>query len=287
MKWSRMLAMVLVAGVVCSSLSCRFRRGGDDGGNGGGDGGGNGNDVGLTVQQQAAVEAVASQLEATARAVTSVADSLQGLDAENDLQLGDCPVVAADVMNGTISVAVDFPDGCTNDYYGDDVALSGGASIAFTVADRSVTVTFNDFSDGDQTVSGDLNVQLTREDLRRTLTGDIDIATTGVGTAVGQLEIEYDSARARITIHDADLALTDPDAVSYSVEMDGLVIEPIDNGSFIPESGTVTFQVPAETPGGDPVTIVVEFDSQSPVDGTVSVTVGELPAVQYTLVGID
>jgi hypothetical protein len=271
MKASLHFAGVLAISLICVSSSCRTR-------------GGNGADE-LTDEQKAAIESVVTQVEAAARALTSIAQSFEAIDAEGDLQVGECPVVTAELAGGILTVNVNFPAGCTNDYYGEDIAVSGGVTIVFDINALSLDVTFDDFASNGQTVSGSLSMTLTREDLRRTLTGTIDITTTGVGSVEGNLEIEYDSARARITIHDANLALTDADGVSVSIAIDGIVIEPIDNGNFIPEAGTVTFVLPA-TDSTDEATIEVEFDQESPVDGTVSVTVDGHGPVPYSLLAL-
>lgn len=279
MKSWRGLVVLLAAGLLVATSACRNRPWGNDNGND------NGNGSELTQQQKNAVDAVVDQLDATVRALASVADSFEGLDADEDTQFVGCPTVTADVLNSVISVTVDFPPGCTNDYFGDDIELSGGVTITMNLAELSLEITFDDFTSDDQTVAGTLDMQLTRDGFRRTLTGNIDIATTGVGSADGTLEIDYDSAQGRITIIEASLALTDTDEVEYSVDAEGLVIQPFDNGNLVPQAGSATFVVPGAGAGDDPVTIVITFTADSPVDGTVTVKVDEFPAVEYDIDG--
>lgn len=277
----RGLIVLMVAGLLVSASACRNRPRGD--GNDSGNDNGSGSE--LTQQQKDAIDAVVDQLDATVRAIASVADSFEGLDANEDTEFVGCPTVTADVLNSVISVTVEFPPGCSNEYFGDDVELSGGVSITMNLNELTLEITFDDFTSDGQTVTGTLDMQLTRDGFRRTLTGNMDIFTTGVGSAIGTLEIDYDSAQGRITIIEAALALTDTTNAAYSVEADGLVIEPFDNGNLIPEAGSVTFVLPGNGTDDDPVTIVITFTADSPVDGTVTVEVDELPAVEYDIDG--
>lgn len=273
----RGLVVLLAAGLLVGGSACRNRPGGNGNDNGNGDG------TDLTELQKDAIDAVVDQLDATIRALASVADSFEGLEADEDTQIIGCPTITTEVLNSIISVIVEFPPGCTNDYFGEDEALSGAVSITMNLTELTLEITFDDFSSNGHTVAGTLDAQLTREGFRRTLSGGIDIDTTAVGSAVGTLEIDYDAAQGRITIIEASLVLTDTAEVAYSIEAADLVIEPFDNDSLIPEAGTVTFVVPGT--GADPVTIVITFTTDSPVDGTVNVEVNDLPAVQYDVDG--
>ncbi len=279
MKSLRPLALSLILAVSVSILSCRDRGGDGDSPDGGE----------LTAEQQAAVESVIEQLTATSKAITSLTSSFDGVDSVSDLVAGECPIVTAELDSGDIAVTLEFPDGCTNDYYGDS-AVSGSVSVAFNIALRTFNATFEGFTVDDQTFDGTLALELTREDGTRTLSGDVDLTATGVGSVQGTMTVQFDPNLATldftITMVEADLTLTDEDGQSYSVSAEGLVIEPIDNGNFVPEAGTVSFEVPSDDPFAGPVTVTIAFDDESPLDGTVAVKVGDNPPVEYHIPGV-
>lgn len=251
----------------------------------GGCGGGFGNgSTGLTPEQQAAVDSVVEQIEASARALASLTDGFSGIDDETDQEFGVCPVVTASFADGVTSLTLDFPDGCFNAYFG-DTPLSGSVSLTFDISSRAYDVTFNDLSTGDETVTGTLGLDLTREGLRLTLVGNMNISTTGVGTVVGTLSLRFDVNAGTITIVDGSLTLTDEDGVSQAVTVTDLLFRPRDNASFIPEAGTITFQIADVGLGLGTQTVTITFDDQSPVDGTVDVTIGGV-TTEYQLPSI-
>jgi hypothetical protein len=53
----------------------------------------------------------------------------------------------------------------------------------------------------------------------------------------------------------------------------------------VPQSGTATFQVAGED-GGAPVAVVITFTAQSPVSGTVQVSVAGAAAASYAVPGL-
>ena len=261
-----MMAFAVVAG------GCRNRGGNDDG-----------TPADLTAEQEAAVDAVVKQLEATAKAAGGLVESYSGLDANGDASVGECPVVTASFGDGVTEVTVDFGEsGCESDYYDNDT-VSGSVSLTLDRVTRSVEVVYNDLSVDGTTTTGSADLTLTREGNTRTLTGSINLTTTGVGSVSGDLSIVTNLTPRNITVNDADLSIIEEDSDAYAVDVEGIIIDPIGNGNFIPEAGTVTFDLPAAGPDDDAITIVIEFDANSPVDGTVSVTVNGGPPGEYEL----
>ena len=279
MKSFRLVVVSLTLLVLMGNLSCRGRLG-DNGLPDGSE---------LTAEQEAAIDSVVDQLTASAKAMTSVAGSFGSIDLVADVVVGVCPVITAEVNNGDVSITLDFPDGCSSDYYGES-PVSGAVSVAFSVAQRTFDVVFDGFTTDDQTVDGTFALELTIQDLDRTLTGDIDITTTGVGSARGTMTVVFDlddmSGGLTVTVVEANLTLTDEDGVSTATSAEGLVIEPVDNGNFVPEAGTLSFDVFVAGSTTETVTLTVVFDAQSPVDGTVEVTIGNSPPIEYRIPGV-
>lgn len=254
-----------------------------------GDGNDNGNDnVGgeLTAEQQLAVDAVVEQIEATALAVAGVVDGFASLDITSGGTYGECPVVTAAIDGGVITATLAFPEGCTNTYYG-DVPVSGSIFLNFNVATRNLAITYDNFTVDGQTVTGSFILQLTRgDDDGRILEGEIDLTTTGVGSAVGSATIQFNLISDTINIVSADLTISGTDGDAYFVDVDNLLMRPIANGNFIPESGTVTFGIPNTGPGPETITIVITYKGTTPENGVVDVTVGSAEPVEYELPGV-
>ena len=272
----RYIPVVVISIVMGSSSACRNRNGGN--------GNGNGNGGELTVEQEAAVNAVVEQLEVTAKAFGSVAQSFSGLDANGDGTFGECPVVTAEIANGVSNVEVDFgpAPGCENDYY--DNPASGSVSLTLDTVARDLEIVFNALSVDEVTTNGSATMSLTRAGQSRTVTGTLDIATSGVGTAEGDLSVNINLAALTIAVDDADLIITDGEGTSYSVDITGIFIDPVGNGSFIPEAGTIRVEIPDDD-GTGTITMVIEFNADSPATRVVQVTVANTETIDYELPG--
>jgi len=269
--------MALLAMVVAASSACRNQPG-SDGGNGA---------TKLTAQEKAAIDTVVMQLENATSAISGSIDGLTSVDRNANGQFGACPTVTYAVAGGVGTVKLDYPDGCRNVYY-PDATISGAISVAFDLNTPTleVTVTFTDFIVEGKVTNGALRLQRGSGQDFRTWDGSIDITISGVGSIQGGITVKIDTLQQSITIDPASLTLVDAAGTSHDVAVSGLIIKPVANGNFVPEAGTATFEVPSTAPTGPAtLTIVVTFDANSPVDGTVSVKVGDSPAVEYKLPG--
>jgi hypothetical protein len=277
---SKLYSFIIIGTVVGMGVllsACSNRPGGAGGGGGGGGT--------LTTEEKATVDTVMKQLDATVMAVGGAVEGFSSVDLTADDRFGTCPVVVFSLNNNVASISLTFTDGCQNDYYG-DVALSGGIAITFDANVGSFNATFDNFTVGSELTDGSLDVQRSTDANQiRTWTGMIDIHTTGVGSAVGDLSVKIDPVRQTMTIETADLTLSEEGGSTHSVNTDGLVIKPVANQSFIPEAGTVTYVVSSSDPAG-PATITIKFDANSPKDRTVSVTVSGGTTTDYQLPGL-
>lgn len=254
-------------------VGCRTR--GGDGSNGGE----------LSAEQQAAVDAVVVQVEAAAKALSGVVEGFAGIDATSDGTYGTCPVVTTSRDGSVVSATLEFPEGCESEYY--DAAASGIVALEFDLVNQSLGIRFDDFSLDGQGVTGSFTLQLTRAaDGGRVLTGTIDITTTDVGSTAGDVEIRFNLLTDTITIETADLTVTEAGGDTYTIAVADVVMRPVANGGFIPEGGTVTFEIPNTDAGPDLVTIVITYLETTPEDGVVEVKVNSLQPVEYQLPGV-
>jgi len=274
MRSSRHGAAVVVSILAVLPLCCR---------NGGG---GGTTPVDLTAEQQAAVDAVVTQVEAAAKAIAGVVDGFAGLDVTGDGTYGACPIVTTSRDGTVTSVTLEYPEGCENSYYG-ATAASGTVALEYDLLSQALSVRFDNFSVDGHGVNGSFTLQLTRGgDGGRVLTGDIDLATADVGSAQGSATIQFNLLADTLTIASAELTLTDAGGTPYAVSVDGVLMRPIANGNFVPEAGTVTFGIPNTGPGPATITLVVTYLETTPADGIVEVTIGSAAPVEYELPGV-
>lgn len=251
--------------------------------------GDNGSEPGtLSPQVQQAVDDVVARTQATFQALTSFVDGVSiDLEVGQDA-IGRCPVVEADRQDGVVSIVLDYGDGCSNEAYGDST-VSGRILLSLAVLDeQSLSVVYEDFAVDDQTVVGGFSLELVREDFARRLFGEIHITTSDLGSTDGTLDVEVRVATVTITVTTASLVLSDElDSFDVAIEIEGIVIKPKreDNGNFVPEAGTISFEIADDDDPSELLAIVIAFDAESPVDGTVQIKVGSLPPLDYKLPG--
>jgi hypothetical protein len=237
----------------------------------------------LTEAQQKAINDIVAEVEAIGQ---SFAATLEGIGDLESLSLDSqttCPALSL-VVDPDIgaTLVVDFPDGCTNDLYGES-PVSGTVTMTLSLAAATLNVTFTDLAIDDQTSNGSFFATFSNEEGAITLVGDIDLTTTGVGRVTGSMNIVIDIATGTISIPLATLSV-DPEAGdALSVAIVDMAIAPVSNGNFIPGVGTVAFIVPNDGAGPETITLVMNFDSQSPVDRTVDVAIGTADPVEYTI----
>ncbi len=248
---------------------CRNR-----GGNGGGDE--------LPANVQKSVDEVVAQLESTSKAVGGSVEALTNVDQDDDGEIGDCPELVFVRQDNVTSIGVTFEAGCSSEYY--EKSVSGTISAEFDRNAGTFSAIFDEFTVEGQTTDGELNVTRVAAGDIRNWNGTIDISTSSVGSVVGDIVFEINILTDTLTISSASLNVTNSENETRSVEVDGVVIRPVANNSFVPQSGTVTFEIPnLEEEGPESITVVVEFDANSPDDGTVKVIFGEGTVENYPL----
>lgn len=249
-------------------------------------GNGNGGDE-LPADVQKAIDDVVAQLELTSQAVGGAVEGFANVDlTSDDDNFGDCPEVIFAREDNVSTFALTFEQGCESEYY-ENNSVSGSISIVFDRNAAAFDADFDAFTVDGRSTTGDLHVSRGEAGELRTWSGTIDISTSGVGSVVGDIVLEINVATQAITIVSASLEVTNADGITRSVEVEGIVIRPVANGSFIPQAGTVTFEVPnADDDGLDTVAITIEFDQDSPSDGTVRVTYGDVSVQNYPIGGL-
>jgi hypothetical protein len=249
----------------------------------------NGSGTELTTAQKDAVTAVAAQLQALG-AVWGTCSELAStpLDLNPTSQngtFGDCPAVTL-VSTGpqTLAMKLDFgATGCSSNATANQT-VSGAVKISMTRGTRTASIEFEDLTVAGKAITGTVSVTLDTLANGVRLAGTCDITTAQIGSASGSLTVEI-TKDGLITLTTGDVTVSDG-TTSYAVALANLVCDPLNNGNFLPESGTATFEVPNEGRGPATLTVVVTFTSQTPVHGTVPVSIAGSQPVAYQLPGV-
>ncbi len=191
---------------------------------------------------------------------------------------GTCPRFTVLTTDTSAVARLDYGAGCSSAATGNKT-ISGTVDCVITLGTLSVECTLSNLVIDGAAVTGTVAITVARSATDSvTLTGTANLTVAGIGTVAGAISIVV-NAVGLITISSSALTLTDAQGAAYSLTLSGLVCDPVNNGNFIPEAGTASFALNGST-------IVASFDSGSPSDGTVSVTVGNQSAGEFDVPGI-
>ncbi len=259
-----------------------------------GGGNGNTNDNGSTQAEidpavAEAVDAVSAQLETTFAAMTSgVSQTFESLLASVAGQnTSDCPTVELGEIDLTGATATfDYGDGCPSDLF-DGATVSGSVVLTLGISPPAIGLDYLAFSFSGRTIDGTVGIAISGNEAEtRSFETAIDLTTEELGTVDGDITVTSEDTidGLELVITEGTLQVTD-DATNrfYEATLTGLVSNLAANGNFVPESGTVAFEIAGEGPGGSDLLVVVTFTAESPSTGVVLVQVGSLPQTEYIL----
>ena len=239
----------------------------------------------LTAAQQAAVNSVVGQLDAFSAVLGTFAplgNSQLNLDNIGVIgSFGTCPQVSFVRSETTAIININFGAGCSGPATAGKT-VSGALNVNVTRQSRSAVFQFVSLTVDGHSISGTASATLAPTADGVTLTGTCDI-TTGAGEVSGNFTAHITSTGV-LTL-DAQNLLFASAAATYQVTLASVVIDPTGNGNFVPESGSASVTVPNES-GAGTVTLTITFSSQTPVNGTVQVTVGSGRAITYQIPGV-
>ncbi len=245
-----------------------------------------GQTVQLTAGQQAAVSAVVPQLDpfgAVLATLASLTDTQLDLDTINSFGLyGSCPQVTYISTAANVLIQLNFTTGCSNPETAGRT-VSGSVDITVARATRTATVAFTNLVVNGHAITG--SASLTDQSVTGgiQLSGTVDFTSADVGRVTGTITAQFTTTGV-ITLQTGNLSIVSGQT-TYTATPAGLVLAPQANRNFVPQAGTLSFDVPAES-GSGTVTLTVTFVTQSPVDGTVSVQVGSTGTAQFQVPGV-
>jgi hypothetical protein len=256
--------------------------GGQDPGTGEGpDSGGRSGDV-----PGEAVDQVAEQLFALAGALgtcSALTDDRLTLGPNQVGEFGECPVVrfASDLLWSLI--AIDFAAGCASEITADQV-FTGNLAFLMARASCWAQAEYCDFSMAGKAVSGRIDAFLYKHPGEVRLEGSCSVATSHVGESGGTIGMVFNQA-GDFAFTSANLAVGSGTQL-YHLALAGLSVDPVANRNFVPQAGTVSFEIPNDQPPPATLAIVVTFTARSPLDGTVLVSVNGADPVEHRIPGI-
>lgn len=255
---------------------------------GGNGGGGTAAPTELTEAQRAQTGEAVDLLMALAEAAASFAPvaelDLSSFDADSGT-VGTCPRIAGDRGGGVLTLDVDYGTGCSSPNAGNEVRV-GSVQLILDLLARSAVASFVDLQLGDEAVTGTLGGQLNGSPLDPDSIGaTANLTFADRGTIAGTATVGF-GVNGAVLLPAGNLALTEPGGATYAVTLANVVIDPAGNGNFVPESGTATIAIPNEGLGPATINVGLTFTAQTPLTGTVLLSVNGSPAIPATIPGL-
>ncbi len=209
--------------------------------------------------------------------------ALPGAPAEPPVADPDCPSLTVDPGRLTLDFGT---NGCspTPDWY---VTYSGMIlfDMDMDLGGTNLLLTFDEFSatpDGEDalTVTGTAHLAANEDDDAFTLDAVLDLLfdVDGETLAVaGGVSLSVDANTGESVITEADVTITDESGVTTTLAAGQVHFD----ASGAPDEGTVTLQLGAGGP--HPVSVAITFTEDTPIDGSVLVSVNGSPPVSIRL----
>lgn len=231
-----------------------------------------------------AVDQVAVQLLVACRALAApaaLADARLVLNAYTAGEFGYCPTIRWACDSLWSLVAVDF------EYTGCSSAATAGLAFAgnlgmYIARDTGwAEMEYCSFSINKKAVTGHIQASLIEMPQGVNVLGSCWAKTAGVGKVSGDLDL--DCREQGWYLFSANELMLTAGEWSNAVALEDLRVDPLGNQSFVPSSGKATFSIANPVPPPEELNIAVQFTNQSPVDGTVLVSVNGAPAFEHRI----
>ncbi len=243
----------------------------------GGSGGGPGFST-LTSDQQAAVNNVTGSLRSLAGVLGGALNDLEASDFSaqggSTGPSGTCPAKSV-AKNGQSSlITLDYGSGCS----AGGTSYAGAATVNYVFGGNQATLAFQNFAVNNRPVTGTMTLAVNSFSSPLSLSGSTNLTVDNT-TLSGPFSLTV-ADNGLITIPTANLTVTS--GTSYSVALTNLVINPTNNSSGLPQSGTAAI---GYTPpvGNQAITLTVGFTSDTPTNRNVLVSVNGSSPIRYTL----
>ncbi|MBN2446069.1 MAG: hypothetical protein JXO22_05065 [Phycisphaerae bacterium] len=263
---------------------------GNDGADAGssGDDGSSDNDSSAVRDPNDAVDQVARQVVAAGvrcAMCVPLADERLDMNSAGQGQFGECPVVgfADDGDSGLISMMFGYDDGCSGPLTG-GITLTGSVAVIYDQVTDAIELYFLEMPGGVKEIPGEIHGTYAQSSGGASVAGAFTLDSDATGTISGDVALAYSSDD--ITTINSASWYADAEGYAYDLTCTAIVINQVTTQSFIPTSGTVSFNV--DNPAGDPATlpVVIAFNAQSSATSVVSVQIGDDPPFDHYVSGM-
>ncbi|MCO6436125.1 MAG: hypothetical protein J5J06_03465 [Phycisphaerae bacterium] len=234
----------------------------------------------LTQKQREAVAATTRGIADTAGALAGAsptADADQGEPA----QVGDCPSLSLDISNGSITLTLDYGDGCSPTFYPAST-ISGSVTGSLQLTTRTASLTFDQYTVDDRSLDGQLSGTIQRAVTTTNMNLSVDLAAGDGSSVDGSVMGELTRATGVLDVPTASLTVVSAGGDQFDATWSDLVIDFLGNGDARPQSGTAQVMLTDEDATPPMVTLDIEYTEQTPVDGTVIVSINDGAPFPYT-----
>ncbi|MCG3126097.1 MAG: hypothetical protein CHACPFDD_00926 [Phycisphaerae bacterium] len=249
---------------------------------------GNSGTSGLSADEQDAVAGALAGIEALVNGVSASQGVPSAVSGETsatiptDIAIGTCPEVTLSASGQgalVFTAVIDFGDGCTP--YGDsDYTCSGSATGTFDSLAQSVDVTFDGLECNGAELDGDAGLTYEIGQSQVALVGDFDLTfrdSGGTVEASGDGSIDHVGGDAPVTTFNEFAGTVTADNQSWTLGVENLPVSYATYGNFVPFGGNITLSASSIR------TIVIRFNEDSPVDGSIEVSIGGGEFTETTL----
>ena len=230
--------------------------------------GGDPSDTTLATQQQVVIGLTIGAAEAIGRAVATImpVEDLQAF-FEDGLPLPACPTLGMEPEATTVILTLDYGSGCDPRLY-PATTFSGNAQGTAFITVNAFEFEFEDLQVGGDALDGGISGGFTRSDGSTVFNVNLDL-TLSDGTGVnGNATVQVHDITGITTVTNATVHVNTTAGMRITVAFTDLVADAAGNGTFIPESGYATVELPADDQAVSGPTVAIEFTTQTPVDGT-------------------
>lgn len=249
---------------------------------------GNTDTSGLSAAEQDAVAGALSGIEAlvngvsTSQGVPNAVSGETSATIPTDVAIGTCPEVTLSASGQgalVFTAVIDFGDGCAP--YGDtDYTCTGSATGTFDSLAQSVDVTFDGLECNGAELDGDAGFTYEIGQGQVALVGDFDLTFSGGGETVeasGDGSIDHVGGDTPITTFSEFAGTVSADNQTWTLGVENLPVSFATYGNFVPYGGNITLSASTIR------TIIIRFNEDSPIDGSIEVSIGGGEFTETTL----
>jgi len=233
------------------------------------------NDTTSTLEQQVVIGGTIDAADAIGQGVAAIlpVKDLQAI-FEGGLPLPACPTLGMEPDATTITLTLGYGSGCNPRLYPTSTFSGNIYGMAF-IAVNAFEFECEDLLANGDALDGRIAGGFTRSDGGTVFSVNLDLILND-GTGVnGTATVQVHDITGIITVTNATVHVNTTAGMRVAIVFTDLLADAAKNGTFIPESGRATVELPGDGRTISGQTVTIEFTTQTPVDGTAVYLTGE------------